>query len=141
MAIELSEIIERLELADMECACYYDRQRDEFLDVFDGMVNAIHNLEWIEEIEANETGNYVSLPDPFDINKYQMMQNFVTSLPFGDKQSSLCRAINGRGAFRRFKNKIYQFGLEKEWYQFRDKCYEKIAREWCQENNIPLIED
>ena len=54
---------------------------------------------------------------------------------------ALYRAIDGRGAFRRFKNQLYQFGLEKEWYQFRDKYFEQIAREWCLENDVPLVED
>ena len=41
----------------------------------------------------------------------------------------LARVIQGRGDFRRFKDKLYDLNLEKQWYQYRDEAYEKIARQ------------
>lgn len=40
-------------------------------------------------------------------------------------QDVLVGAIQGRGAFRRFKDKLYDLSLEKQWYQYRDEAYEK----------------
>ncbi len=40
-------------------------------------------------------------------------------------QDVLAGAIQGRGAFRRFKDKLYDLSLEKQWYQYRDEAYEK----------------
>lgn len=69
------------------------------------------------------------------------LSEIIERLELADMEWALYRAIDGRGAFRRFKNQLYRFGLEKEWYQFRDKYFEQIAREWCLENDVPLVED
>lgn len=39
-------------------------------------------------------------------------------MPEGRKQKELERAIRGRGAFRRFKDLLYDFDLEEEWFQY-----------------------
>lgn len=46
------------------------------------------------------------------------------------------QAIRGKGAFRRFKDCLFDLGMEQEWYKYRDACYEKIAREWCEKHGI-----
>lgn len=48
--------------------------------------------------------------------------------------------FRGRGAFRRFKDKLYDLNLEKHWYQYRDEAYEKIARQWCERHKIDIVE-
>lgn len=50
------------------------------------------------------------------------------------------QAIRGKGAFRRFKDCLFDLGMEETWYKFRDACYEKIAREWCKKYGI-TVED
>jgi len=40
-----------------------------------------------------------------------------------------------------FKDKIYQYDIEDQWYDFKDKKYRKIAIEWCEENNIKYREN
>ena len=42
--------------------------------------------------------------------------------------------IKGHGAFRRFKDTVYDFGLDKEWYEFQAEAYKRIAIKWCEEN-------
>lgn len=31
-------------------------------------------------------------------------------------------------------------GMEEKWYKYRDVCYEKIAREWCEKYKITVEE-
>ena len=45
-------------------------------------------------------------------------------------------AINGRGAFRRFKDTVNRYGIEDQWYAFRDAGYAAVARRWCEENDV-----
>ncbi len=40
------------------------------------------------------------------------MEEFIYDLPEGKNKDILDRAIRGSGAFRRFKDRIYDFGLE-----------------------------
>ena len=90
--------------------------------VYDGMVDGVKNPELIEELEFED---YISLPENFEINEYQMIEEFILNLPAGNSQKVLAHAIQGKGAFRRFKDKLYDLNLEKHWYQYRDEADEK----------------
>ncbi|GHU68045.1 hypothetical protein FACS1894184_09110 [Clostridia bacterium] len=57
------------------------------------------------------------------------------------KSDMLAVAIQGKGAFRRFKDTMRYVGLEDEWYRFKDAAYKLKAIEWCDENEIPYIDD
>lgn len=84
--------------------------------------------------------DYIPLPGQYDINEYRIMEEFIYELPAGKNQDVLARVIQGRGAFRRFKDKLYDLNLEKQWYQYRDEIYEKIARQWSERHKIDLVE-
>jgi hypothetical protein len=46
-------------------------------------------------------------------------------------------ALDGRGAFRRFKNALLDFPAErKRWFAFRDERLRTVAREWLEEEGI-----
>lgn len=80
------------------------------------------------------------MPRQYDINDYRIMEEFIHELPEGRSQDILDSAIRGRGAFRRFEDKLYDLGLEQEWYRYRDEAYERIAREWCEQYKIEIEE-
>jgi len=48
----------------------------------------------------------------------------------------LYQAINGKGAFRRFKDKLYDLELEDSWFAYKYAAYCKIAVRWCEESEI-----
>ena len=75
--------------------------------------------------------DYLALPDQYDLDEYRMMEDFSISLSDQDVGNRLHRAIKGRGAFRRFKDAINRFGIEDDWYRFRDERIKEIARYWC----------
>ena len=60
------------------------------------------NSELIEEIEDSFIEEYIPLPGQYEINEYRIMEEFIYDLPEGRNQDTLERAIQGRGAFRRF---------------------------------------
>lgn len=74
------------------------------------------------------------------MNEYEIIESFCFTVSNQRKQESLLRAIKGKGAFRRFKDKIVDFNMEEQWYSYRNECFKQIAIEWCQENNISFIE-
>ena len=63
-----------------------------------------------------------------------MMENFIETVTDEMMQSRLYRTIQGRGAFRRFKDMVWGTEWEQKWYDFRDSAYADFAREWCEEN-------
>ena len=132
MKEKLEDIIEAMEFANMETEYYYDTQNEKVLMLFDEMVDGEDNQELFED--------YIPLPGQYDINEYRIMEEFIYELPAGKNQDVLARTIQGRGAFRRFKDKLYDLNLEKHWYQYRDEAYEKIARQWCEKYKIDIVE-
>ncbi|HFU4025260.1 TPA: UPF0158 family protein [Streptococcus suis] len=69
------------------------------------------------------------------------MERYVYHLPDGDLPDRLSRAIRGRGAFGRFKSEIERFGRLEDWYAFEAQCYEELVLDWCQENEIAIVDN
>ena len=86
--------------------------------------------ELMEEFDSS--GYYVRLPDQYEINEYEIMEDFA------DEQNNdyLFRALNGRKTFRHFKDAINELGIEKLYYEFRYQAFCKIATDWCKDNGI-----
>ena len=63
------------------------------------------------------------------------------SSSFNKIRDILYYSIKGSGAFRRFKDNIYQYNLEEDWYRFRDEAIKRIAIEWCEDKGINYIEE
>lgn len=138
MKVKLNDVMDALDFVNNETQYFYSIKTEEILMVWDGMVNGEIDPDLIEEIEENFE-EYIVLPGKYEIDEYNMMEEFIDNLPEGRKQDELYDAIRGRGAFQRFKDEIYELGLEQRWYKYRDDAYEKVAIEWCKENGIEII--
>lgn len=140
MKAKLRDVIEALDFANQEAQYFYSIKTEEILMVWDGMVNGDDNQELIDEIEEN-FDEYIALPDQYEMDEYSMMEEFVENLSENKIKIELSDAIQGRGAFRRFKDTLHYLGLEQKWYKFRNDLYEETARKWCEKNGIEIIED
>lgn len=140
MKVKLQDVLEAMSFTNPETEYYYSTETEEVLMIFDGMVNGDDDSELLEEIEDGFIEDYIPLPGQYDIDEYSMMENFIYELPEGKAQDELENVIHGRGAYRRFKDKLYNLGLEQKWYKYKDSAYEKIAREWCERNSIEIVE-
>ncbi len=69
---------------------------------------------------------------------YQDMADFVEGISDEEAARRLARAINGRGAFRRFKNELHEEypELVEVWYAFRDARANQRAVDWLQEEGL-----
>jgi hypothetical protein len=59
------------------------------------------------------------------------MERFYLSVDDEDIRDDLCDTIRGRGAFRRFKDRMRLYGMAEEWYRYRDAALREIAMAWC----------
>lgn len=106
----------------------------------------VHLPEWEQEnrmtaIDVVENfENYIELPTKYEVNEYEIMENFCLNVSDQRKQETLIRSIKGKGAFRRFKEKIIDYEIEDQWYSYSYECFKQIAIEWCQQNKINFIE-
>ncbi len=115
----------------------------------------VHTIEndgdhpiWMSESEINTVKQYLEnsddfmgLPSQYDINEYQMMEDFALVLADEKAQGQLLIALRGKGAFRRFKDSVIFLGIEKDWYQFRENKYKQFITEWCEIEGITLCDE
>jgi hypothetical protein len=78
---------------------------------------------------------YIPLPSKFEVDEYGMMEDFSFKQT-GEKRTRLLHAIDGKGAFRRFKDKVYQMDLDDLWYTFREGKYKQIAINYCEQHGL-----
>jgi hypothetical protein len=69
--------------------------------------------------------------------QYQWLDGFVREIGDDDLKPRLEEAINGKGAFRRFKNVLQEFpDLRRRWFSFRDAEVQTYAEEWVYEHGL-----
>ena len=131
MKVKLGEIIDALNFTNDEIKYYYNSINGEIF-----MLN-IGDYENLNEDELDELfEKSIMLPTRYDINEYEMMENFAKNIEDTRPQNHLYISLNGSGAFRRFKDTCINFDIIDDWYKFRDEKYKEIAINWCKENNI-----
>lgn len=91
-------------------------------------------------LRAEETGagDFVELPSKWDFHEYRRMEEFIESLPSGQTQQRLWHAIEGRGAFRRFKDEAGRIGVLEGWYEFRDQAVQRLLTDWAASQGIEI---
>ena len=149
LRLKLDDIIEGLECQSDESHSYLDKRTGKVILISDEEFCAAENDEPIEDFPdwqhdqikiakeiLQETGDYVGLPSKFDIHEYSIMERFCLSIDDPEISDTLYSLIKGSGAFRRFKDALYEYELSDEWYKYRDNRLKEIAIEWCQENGI-----
>ncbi|HEL1789907.1 TPA: hypothetical protein TXV07_001224 [Streptococcus suis] len=141
MAVCFRDVVDALQMLNQDDRYYYDSYLDElvYLSVEETGLESCEVLE--EEIEEDVTGRFVRLPTYYDFNPYAFMERYVYHLPDGDLSDRLSRAIRGRGAFRRFKSELERYDRLEEWYVFEAQCYKELVLDWCQENEIAIVEN
>ena len=80
------------------------------------------------------------MPDQFELHEYQIMEQFCFSVEDVDIRDELCGAIRGRGAYRRFKDRVQVYGMAEAWYRYRDAALREIAIAWCEAYGIRYTE-
>ncbi|KQL39310.1 hypothetical protein AN960_10125 [Bacillus sp. FJAT-25509] len=99
----------------------------------------IENLEIANEIVENYE-DYKELPSKYEIDEYKMVKDFCLTVKDVKVQKILLIAIEGKGAFRKFKDTVIEFNIEMDWYSYRDRRYKDLAIAWCQNNDIEYID-
>jgi len=150
MKVKLEDVIEQIELANESNRTYLNKSTGEIHLIPEEVDMYIENEvfdeddlpDWEKEIVPiakdilENPENYIPFPDKYDINEYEIMERFTLSLTDDKMREEIYYSIKGKGAFRRFKGKIFQHGIENDWYKFKEEWLKEIAIDWCKENNI-----
>lgn len=124
MKVKLDVILDAIEMADDNYTYFLDLETGESVFLADELVTGLDNEGLEDEIEEN-LERYLRLPTKFEIHEYHIMEEFIWTLK-GDRADKLEHAIQGRGAFRRFKDMVDRMGISQQWYDFQAEYYRNL---------------
>lgn len=141
MKVKLQDVIDGITYANAGAQFFYNTKTGEVHLLMDNIYGISRDRSLEKEIEKNPE-EYISLPNEYEIDEFSMMADFVEQLEDSEEASALFRVLDedGNAAQRLFKQSVQAFDLEKEWLEFRNGCYDEIARLWCDENQIEYEE-
>ena len=157
MKVNLQKIVDELQMRFMDNTPYYNKITGEVLNVNDDDFRIVedddfeNNLknypEWQREhlkevyiLVYEDIDNYIALPNSFDIKDSDIMEDFIETISNENKRIQLENCMWQKGMYRKFKDKLWQIGLEEQYYTFYDEKLKEIAIEWCKDNNLEYEE-
>jgi hypothetical protein len=152
LVISLRDFVGEMQVLSNDRHVYLNKVTGEFIMIFDDDLRMAESeiadelLEWPAEPVQDlkkvlSSDDYLELPSTFDIHEYEMMERFCLSFPDQEISDVLLGKIRGSGAFRRFKDTIYRYGIEQDWFRYRDAAYKEIAISWLEANGIAYTDD
>jgi hypothetical protein len=88
---------------------------------------------------ASDT-NYLRIEPVSSREQYRWMERFIPTVEATDLRGSLTQAIDGKGAFRRFKDVLMTYAEERErWFAFRSERLRTFMEAWLTAHAIKPI--
>ena len=140
LPIDLEMLQEALDNASYEMAYYIDKETGEILfSTEDFPLEALPGKTASEaEIQAFEQ-RYLAIPMAQSRDGYGDMEDFIATVEDPVLRGKLEVAIDGKGAFRRFKNVLLGEPAErKRWFEFKDECSRWRALRWLKIEGIKV---
>jgi hypothetical protein len=121
-----------------EWTCYLDLHRGEVLMVPIDRFGDDDDWPSEEEIDTRLAAGHLVHIEPLGSRvEYGWMGDFAASVCDVRLRDRLEVALDGRGAFRRFKDVLLGHPAERErWFALRDERLHEAAREWLAEHDI-----
>ena len=151
MKVELSSIVDGIEFQTDESQSYLNKLSgevltitDEEMDIVVSKKGASYYPEWMQEAinkvkeYIDDQDNYLALPTKYDFNEYRVMENFILTISVEEQKDEMYSLIKGKGAFSKFRRGLDRFSLTDKWYAFRNKNFNTLAKNWCEDNGIKV---
>ena len=155
LAVDIAEIAELMDTTFDENECYLDLQTgktvvipSELLREEDDEDDPLVVPDWekdllpvVEEIEAGSE-RYTPIPEPDSREAYDDMARFASTVTDPKLREHLGIALDGKGAFRRFKSVLHNNPDElQRWYAFKDAAMGERVRDWLRELDVEPAEN
>jgi hypothetical protein len=159
LKVDIGEITLIMETSDnFDSITLFDTETGEIVSVPNEVMSAIESkdeealqdqpdwekdlIEIAESIANNESGRYVDVPRKPSYEAYDLMVEFASSVTNKHLREKLDIALDGKGAFSKFKKVISDYpDEEKRWFAFKGKRLREEVVEWLNDLGIEPIED
>jgi len=84
--------------------------------------------------------NYLRIDPVSSREQYRWMERYIPMVEDTEIRDKLTRAIDGKGAFRRFKDVLMSYGADRErWFTFRSERLRTFMEAWLTAHGIQVI--
>ena len=140
LKIDLDELCSAMADSSYEHEYYLDLETGEILFI-SGYMDDEETGKLKDQVEE-ESDRYERIPEAESHQGYEDMVEFIATVKDEHLAELLEVAINGKGAFRRFKDVLLNYPEEREsWFQFKDDRIEEKALEWLDDIDVSLIQE
>jgi hypothetical protein len=126
-------------------------------DAFENNAHEVHSYLHLETGEvirvvdgvADPTMHSRIMADPLYLRidpvssreQYRWMERFIATVDEGELRTQLLAAIDGKGAFRRFKDVLMSFPVDRErWFTFRSERLRFCMESWLNAHGLDPVE-
>jgi hypothetical protein len=114
---------------------FLDLENGDLLSIVDGEPDAAARRA---KVAANP-GRYLRIDPASSREQYRWMERFVSSVADPPLRERLLIAIDGKGAFRRFKDVLLAFPAERErWFVYRSEVLHFHIQTWVEHTKIEV---
>jgi hypothetical protein len=140
LRIDLDELCDAMENSSFENEYFLDLETGEIIFISEYMDD--EETERLKDQIEEKFDRYERIPKVEPHEGYGDMVGFIAIVENERLAELLEVAINGKGAFRRFKDVLLNYPEESEkWFKFKDDRIEERAREWLDDIDVSLIEE
>ena len=134
--------LDQLDLGEL-CVALEDNSPEHawWLDPSNGELEFWSEFGDSPEEENPEERGFVFVEPIGSSEGYSDMEDFTNVVPDPRARDLLLRALGGRGAFRRFKDTLFEFqDLREAWFRFHDARMQRRAIWWLADHDL-ILED
>ena len=98
------------------------------------------DIKVAQDILFKNPDRYIYIPEGSPCNGYDLMVEFAEKIEDDLLRNKLNIALDGKGAFRRFKNVIADYpDYREKWFRFKDERINKKVIEWLNSMGIEPV--
>jgi hypothetical protein len=117
-----------------EVHSYLHLTTGEVLRVVDGVADPLMHSR------ISSDPNYLRIDPVSSREQYRWMERFIPMVDEGELKTKLSQAIDGKGAFRRFKDVLMSFAADRErWFTFRSERLRTFMEAWLSAHAIKAV--
>ena len=132
LTIRADELIMAFEDYGTGLRHFFHRQTGEVLPLFEEDMDE----EDRERLDADPDRYLLIEPVPSWVG-YEIMSDFVETLPEGKARCELAAALQQRLPFRRFKDVLLNYpSVREDWFRFHEQAVMKIIKEWLGDHGV-----
>jgi hypothetical protein len=118
-----------------EVHSYLHMATGEVMRVVDGVADPVTHSRIVSD------PNYRRVEPVSSREQYRWMERFIATVDEGPLRQRLLQSIDGKGAFRRFKDVLMSFPVDRErWFAFRSERLKMCMEGWLDAQGIAPVE-